>query len=844
MYAIKLKTNRLVSPMGIDPGKAVFSWICQGGDQQAFRVQVSGDVEHDSGKVYTNQTEYTLPLAVPPKALCQWTVQLWDENGLAGEEKTAQFETGPGTEDWAASWIDPEPAEYVPAQDNQSLNRASYLRKVFTVAGGQRCRLYITAHGVYDAWINGSHVDGYFLAPGSSQYDERLQVQTYDVGSLLRPGENEILICLGDGWWRGCHGWSMRRNCWGERLALLCQLEVDGNIIACTDGTWQASQQGPYGLQDPMQLQAYDARRQISCWHGVCLASFGYENLVGTMLPVTAHERFPAKLLVMPNGDRVLDFGQNLAGFVALHLEAEGGEVIRLTHGEVLDGEGNFQIQNFQNSKEPYCTQQVEYICKPGENRWHQALGYYGFRYAKVETELPIDGSEFTAVAVYSHMDQTAFFTCGHKGVNRLFENCLWSMRSNFVDIPTDCPHREKAGFTGDLQVFSQAALYLMDCWPVLARYVLECAAGQRDDGCVRQIVPWWSAKGALHGAAGWSDAFEILTLHMLKAVPTTAVAESIYPALKRWMQFCLERAKPSRPENSELPRHIRDYFVDTATHWGEWCEPGRIPSDYFAERDQTGHAEIGTAYLAYGCACMAQIAKQLGYEKDSAFFAQESQKAAQAYRYIYLPDGKVCSDRQCHLVRPLAFDLVKPEDRANLAEDLVAMIRANGNRLGTGFLSTCYLCAVLCEHGHSQVAYDLLLQEQQPSWLFEVNSGATTVWESWFGIRPDQSRRGSHNHYAFGAVAGWLMGHAVGIRLEYGKFKLRPYPDKRLGYAEGIWHSPVGTVSLGWAYAEDGLHISVTVPANGMAELTLPDGTFVDLRAGSYDFVCEKESL
>lgn len=837
MHAIDLKTNRLREPVGLDAGQVFFSWICEGGRRQlAFQVQVSGAVEFDSGKVMSSRTEYVLPVAVPSRAACRWSVTLWDENDTEGETQTARFETGLLPGDWVAQWIDPEPVELVPAQDNQSLNPASYLRKSFALERVENARLYITAHGIYDAWINGTHVDGYFLAPGSSQYDKRLQVQTYDVTEFLQPGENELLVSLGDGWWRGCFGWGMRRNCWGERLGLLCQLEVDGKPAICSDESWQASQNGPLGLNDPMQLQSYDARKQIADWHGVTVVELGYETLVGTMAPVKPHERFPAKLLTMPNGDRVLDFGQNFAGYVELDIQAQGGEKILLTHGEVLDADGNFQIQNFQNAKEPYCFQRVEYTCAPGRNRWHQTKGYYGFRYVKVETELPITGAEFTGVAVYSDMEQTGFFRCGNEGVNRLFLNSLWSMKSNFVDIPTDCPHREKAGFTGDLQVFSGAALYLMDCYPVLARYLMECAAGQLEDGRVRQVVPHYGAGKGLNGSAGWSDAFEIVAQRIMSRFDSDVLVRRLYPELKTWMQFCIDRARPTRPEHEDLPTEIKKWLVDTGTHWGEWCEPGISSGDYAEERAATGHAEIGTAFLSYGCELMAQIAWRLQLQQDAEYFREASRAAARAYRYVYLPEGKVESDRQCHYVRPVAMGLLEPEQIRPAMEALVAKLRRDGG-IATGFLSTCYLCDILTDHGYADVAYDLLLNTRQPSWLFEVEQGATTIWESWFGIRPDGSRRGSHNHYAFGAVSGWIMSRVAGIRVENGEILIRPYPDRRLGFAEAEYRSPMGTIRSAWRYEEDRLRVEVEIPANAKAELILPDGNRHLLAPGSYCF-------
>jgi alpha-L-rhamnosidase len=313
-------------------------------------------------------------------------------------------------------------------------------------------------------------------------------------------------------------------------------------------------------------------------------------------------------------------------------------------------------------------------------------------------------------------------------------------------------------------------------------------------------------------------------------------LAQRLYPELKTWMQFCIDRARPSRPENEGLPAEIKDWLVETGTHWGEWCEPGITVSDYMEERAATGHAEIGTAFLSHGCELMAQIAQRLGYEQDAAYFREASCAAARAYRYVYLPKGKVESSRQCHYVRPVAMGLLEPEQIRPTMEALVEKLQRDGG-IGTGFLSTCYLCDVLTDQGYAQVAYDLLLNTHQPSWLFEVERGATTIWESWFGIRPDGTRRGSHNHYAFGSVSGWLMSRVAGIRLENGEILIRPYPDRRLRFVEAEYRSPMGTIRSAWRYEGERLLVEVQIPTNGKATLTLPDGSCHVLAPGCHSF-------
>lgn len=848
MIASNLKINRLRAPMGIDPGEVLVSWMCDDGVKQtAFRVKFEscGDVIYDSDEVNSAEMKYRLPIKIDSRTRVDVSVALRDEKGVWGEEVGTFFETGIAKGDWTAKWIDPEPIhpEYTKfAIDDKPLNVASYLKKEFQLDEIGNARLYITAHGVYNAYINGTEVEGYFMAPGTSDYEHRLQVQTYDVTPLLKAGKNEINVTIGEGWWRGSTGWSMVRYCYGTENALLCQLEVNGKPVVVTDESWSASQNGPLRENDTMRLERYDARKVITDWHGVTVKDFGYDTLVGIELPIRSHERFKAKLFTTPNGQKVLDFGQNFAGYVEFNIPAHEGDFIRLTHGEVLNADGNFQNDNFQNNETPICRQVVEYTCKEGRNIFHQTKCYYGFRYALVETDIPITGEEFTGVAVYSDMEQTSFFECGVADVNRLFQNVIFSMKSNFVDIPTDCPTREKLGFTGDCQVFAGAALYLMDAYPVLRRWLRESVSCQAENGCILYIAPPLygpqSRPKGMDGSAGWSSSMTIVPERFMNFLDSPEELREFYPAIKKWVLFNLNRAKAaSRPENEHLPDDIKNYILDCAHNWGEWCEPGRVAADYSEEARLTGHADTATAFLAYDCYLARKIALYLGETEDAKFYGEHFEKVKAAFRYVYTDNGKITSERQCHYVRPIVHGLLEGEEIQDAASDLDKLIKQNGNHIGTGFLTTGHLCETLTDNGYASTAYDLLLQRDQPSWLFEVSRGATTIWESWFGIKEDGTLYSSHNHYSLGAVAGWMMSHVLGIVVRGGKITVRPYTDRRLGYAKGSYTSPFGKISSAWKYTDDSVEFEIEIPANTQADIILPGGERHTVSAGKYTY-------
>ncbi|MDR2476407.1 MAG: family 78 glycoside hydrolase catalytic domain, partial [Treponema sp.] len=689
---------------------------------------------------------------------------------------------------WQAQWINPEVSP-----DTEKRRRASYLRRSFTVEKTQNAKLYITAHGIYNARLNGEEVPGFVLAPGTAQYNKRLPFQEYDVSGHLKPGKNEIVVSIGDGWYRGSMGNDMTINNFGTDAALLCQLEIDGAVVLASDADWQASQNGALGLNDMMKGEEYDARNEvITDWHSVRLEDFGFDNLVEqSSPPITAHEKFSAKIFTAPNGDTVLDFGQNFAGFVEFELNARAGQTITLQHGETLDAEGNFTIANFQNSRNPHCCQKVIYTCKDGLNRYRPSKCYFGFRYVKVESDIAINGTEFTGLAVYSDIPQTGFFSCGNETVNRLVHNTLWSMKSNFVDVPTDCPTREKSGFSGDCQVFTDTAMYLMDCYPVYRKWLLEQQATQYEDGCVKQIAPdGRTERHFCDGAAGWCDSIEIVPYKLWRRYNDDTAVRENYDCLKKWLNFCLERNKTTRDEYQWLPEDLQPFFADQGMHWGEWLEPGADVVAYMTNIGQHGEPEVATAYLSYGCALAAEMAAHLDNTEDAAYFSRAAEKAKQAYRLAFVKDGIIDSPRQCRYVRPIALNLLTEDEKRNNARILAQKIAENGGKLNTGFLTTSELCRVLTDYGQTETAYRLLLQTESPGWLYPVEQGATTILEQWDGIKEDGGVAGSFNHYSYGSIAGWLFDRVCGIRLEWGDITIRPYPHKALGHAEAVYHS------------------------------------------------------
>ena len=740
-------------------------------------------------------------------------------------------------EKWLAKWIDPE----LP-HDPEARQPASYLRRSFTVESTENACLYITCHGLYAVCLNGRRAGDFVLAPGTGDYRKRLTVQRYDVADLLRPGENEITVVLGDGWYRGSVGVDGLRNYYGADIALLCQLEAGGTPVLWSDESWQATQQGPVRENDLQQGETYDARMEaLTGWHSVTLREYGYDNLASTeSVPILEQERFPGKVLKTPNGETVVDFGQNLAGYTELRLTAKAGQKITLWHGETLDENGNFTQSNFDPGERSKggIPQRLDYTCKDGLNVWKPQFTIFGFRYAKIETDIDLTDASFTAIAVYSRMPQTGFFACGNEDVNRLFRNSLWSMKSNFCDIPTDCPTRERAGWTGDAGVFAPTAVYLADCYPVLRKWLGECRLAQGEDGLVQNIAPVNNTgsmiSNMLQGSAGWGDACVLVPWALYRAYGKKEILEENYEMMRRWLDFCGKRAgSATRPQNEGNP--WKEYLADQGFHFGEWCQPGVDNTEVMKRTMMTGAPEVATAYFYRSASLMSGIAEILGKTEDAEKYAGLAENIRNAYRFTCTKDGKIVSDRQCDYVRPIAFGLLDAEEEQQAADDLNALVIRNGYHLNTGFLSTPDLCRVLSDHGHTDTAYRLLLQEDCPGWLYAVKKGATTIWETWDGVRPDGTVHDSLNHYSYGAVSGWLFDSVCGIRLSEGRLAIMPKPDPALGFAEAEWRSPVGVIRSKWAYRDGRLELSVSVPVP--AEIRLPDGRQTSVAEGEYSY-------
>lgn len=832
---VRLQTEHLFEPVGIDQRAPRMTWNIEGADQAAFRIVFTGDqgTRFDSGLMQSREMHYKVPAEFKWRERVDYTLTVYSQSG---EESAAssKFEIALGHDNFVGKWINPEAY----AIDKKRRYPGSVLKKTFVASAFSKARLYATAKGIYAVLINGKRVPT-VLAPGTFQSNRRQLYQTYDIAEFIREGENDIVFLLTDGWYRGSMENTGNTYRFGTELALLAQIELDHKAVAVTDRSWKATQSGPIRFSDLMQGETYDARMEdlaaIKDWHEAAELAGSYETLRCSNAPLLAeHERFKGKLLTTPAGEKVFDFGQNLAGYVEISFTSPGGQTLEMMFGEELDKHGNFTNANFQNPKKTVY-QKLSYTSKQGKNTYKPYGTYMGFRYMKINGLEGITDFEVTAIAIYSDLEFTGEFHCSNSEVNQLFSNALWSLKGNFTDIPTDCPTREKDGFTGDYQAYIHTAMYLTNCYAFSRRWLEELAAAQFEDGCLPMVAPSGRKRELFDGTGGWSDALTIVAEKIGKRYGDYTAAEQLYTSMKRWADFSLKRArKKTRLRNRRNPHH--QYLLDTGMHWGEWLEPGSNVVRDLMKIGIQGEPEVATAYLYVSCRIVSELAERFGHAKDAAYYKDAAEKAKKAYRHYAMKDGAIESPRMARYVRPLVFGLLTDQEAKQAAKRLNELVVQNNYCQNTGFLSTHELTRVLTDYGYTETAYKLLLHEECPGWIYPVRKGATTIWEQWDGIDEQGELHASLNHYSYGAVVGWLFDRVGGIRVENGSIKIQPYPSALLGEAQVSYLSPYGKISSSWKIEHDRVTYELEIPGNMTAEVVLGNERMV-LQSGSHRF-------
>lgn len=848
MRISQLRVNNVEHPLGFQVDPLSFSWkVEEAGDakkMQSARIQIFQEEEllYDSGEdEKANSTDYQVEMELQPRTRYTWSVEVKADNGEV-EKAESCFETGKMQEVWSGEWIAPQSGD----EDIQPI-----MRKIFEVDPehiNEPARLYLCGLGVYEVYINGKKVGKEYLAPGYHSYDFHLQVQTYDVTKYLQAGENEIAIWLGDGWFKGRLGFDGGyTNLYGEYCCAIGELYLgtETKPIVCTDESWEYCK-SPILESNIYDGEVYDARvegalKEQDVWKEVALRSPEKCGALGDRysLPIVKHEEFHPELIQTPKKEMVLDFGQNLTGWVEIDAELSKGMTVTLSASEILQDEC-FYRENLRTAKAEFT-----YISNGKKAHVRPHFTFYGFRYMKVEIK-SLDGKDvteewitkisFTAYHLRSDFEQIGEITTGDSKVNQLFSNALWGQKDNFLDVPTDCPQRdERLGWTGDAQIFSETACYNMYMPAFYRKYLWDMRAEQSVlEGSVPNVVPRLK-EGMVseHGSCPWADAGVIIPWNVYRQYGNRTLLAECYPGMKAWVDC--QRKKEEALGGAHL---IKNGF-----HFADWLALDNEQPGPFGATDPL---YIASAYYYKDVRIVAASAEIIGKAEEAEEYQRLSGEILKAIRATYFDENGLCNCKtQTGSAIAIMFELNPTEEARQQEGNVLAQrVEENHGHLNTGFVGTTMLCPALTETGHHDIAVQLLLNEEYPGWLYSVNMGATTIWERWNSVMPDghlnKDGMNSLNHYSYGSIEAWMYEEVCGIRpVEAGfkKAEITPHADKRLGYAECILDTAAGCYKSGWKYEGDTVVYRVEVPFDAEAEFRVEGMDLQKLGAGTYVF-------
>ena len=889
----QLQCEYLTNPMAIDDSHPRLGWIVEsqerGQKQTAYQILVAGDratLDRDKGNLWDSgkvRGGETVGIAyagkpLPSRQQCFWKVRVWDKNGKPSAwSEVAFWNMGLlQQDDWKAGYISFHDDATLPkSKDPLILPPARQYRKGFSLEKPvKRAVAYATALGIYELHINGKRVGDAYFAPGWTDYHQRAYYNAYDVTSMLTQGENAIGAWLADGWYSGYIGFGLLtgigtegigRFTYGKSPALMAQLEVeyaDGSRqMICTDNSWKVTDAGPIQEADFLMGERYDARKEMAGWASAGFDDSKWDSAVlaqdNPAVPAKFYEyrnpahgrdvkiesrdvnlgfHRPAKLEAFPglpvraieelkpiavsspsDGVYIFNLGQNFAGVIRLKVKGEAGREIKLRYGEMLYPDGRLMTENLRKAR---ATDTYILRGDPAGEIFSPRFTFHGFQYVEV-TGFPgkPDLDAITGIVLHSDLPLTSDFECSDAMVNRLFKNIVWTQRANFLDLPTDCPQRdERFGWTGDAQVYARAGTYNMGAAAFYSKWLRELMESQRPSGTFPGYAPFPFQHGLDFGTA-WCDAGVIVPWTVYKAYGDTRIIERCWEPMRRFIQW----------RESESTNHLG---VVHGNEWGDWLALNeKTPLDY-----------IDTAYFAYSVDLMSQMAEAIGKKREAAGYRELLAKIKTAYREKYLnADGSLKVDTQTAYALALYMDLLPSEYRLAAGERLAKKIAANGGVMGTGFIGTRPLLPVLTATHQNDLAVELLQSKKYPSWGYEIEQGATTIWERWNSYTRDNGFGGGQNaamnsfaHYSFGAVCEWMLSQLAGIDCDgvgYKQLVIRPSPSSNtpgrtpetIDWVCAHYDSIRGRISSNWRKNGDCFELCVEIPANTTATVYLP---------------------
>ncbi|GGE92365.1 glycoside hydrolase family 78 protein [Mycetocola zhadangensis] len=852
-----IRFEHLRDPLGIGIASPRLSWQTTaepGWTQAAYELEV----ERAGTITTTGRIESGEQILVP-----------WPTEPLISRERATLRVRVFGVDGSASAWSDPStveagllnasdwtarPVSAAWDEDTDSDRRPSTVRSEFSItAPVARARLYVSAHGLQETEINGTRVGDDILSPGWTVYGSRLRYYTHDVTDLLLEGANAIGAFLSDGWYRGRIGFNGgARNLYGDDLSLIAQLEIeftDGTRqTVATDASWQASF-GPILFSGLYDGESYDATQEQPGWSSPNFQGTGWTPVVvGERDPATlvapegppvrcTEELLPTSVERTADGRYLLDFGQNLVGRLSIRVNGPSGTTVTLRHAEVMQ-DGELYTRPLRQA----AATDTFVLSGDGPPEWEPRFTLHGFRYAEV-SGWPGDltTGDVIAKVYHSDMERTGWFETSNPLVNRLHDNVLWSMRGNFVDIPTDCPQRdERLGWTGDLQVFAPTASFLYDVTGMLGSWLKDVAVEQLDDGTVPwyvPVVPGGNHWTPIQPGAVWGDVAVLTPWTLFERFGDAQILETQYESAKAWVELIDRLAGP-------------DHLWNEGFQLGDWLDPAAPPHD--PADALTDRYLVATAYFAHSTRRLADTARILGRETDADRFGKLADGIRQSFIGAYLePSGRMTSDAQTAYALAISFGLLPDDERATAAKRRLAeLVTEAGNRIATGFAGTPAISDALTIGGALETAYALLLERECPSWLYTVLQGGTTIWERWDSLLPDGTVNAgemtSFNHYALGAVADWMhrvVGGLAAAEPGYRRARIQPRPGGDLTSASATHLTPYGELSSSWSIVDGVFVLDVTVPTGTSAVVILPDGSEYEVSSGSHRFSCAESS-
>ena len=846
MKIIQLRANKMKNPIGYSVYPICLSWKvihAKGIKTEVSRVCISKTEDFkylilDSGLCSDLDSKAYCPdISWEEDTQYYWRVYVKDDKGEAVLSESAWFRTAKKT--IKGNWIKAPFDQEVAPLFFRSFKSKKNIREAY---------LYISGLGLYEAYLNGEKIGDEFLTPGVQDYQNWIQFNTYDVKDMIKK-ENCLGIMLGSGWYKGRFGFDGGcTDIYGDTMQLKCQLHIvyedDEVVDICSDDQF-ACIQAPVTKSNIYDGEIYDACKEIEYWNtdqlkvSIQKSVLADDSLDGRLVPrkglpmqIQEH-KLPVEVIHTPLGETVLDFGQNMAGWVSFEAEEPEGTEIILQYGEVLQ-EGNFYRENLRTAKAEF-----RYRSNGRKSRVRPHFTYYGFRYVKVIGMRDVKKENFQACVLHSTMERKGWVDTSNEKINRLFENCVWGLKSNFIDIPTDCPQRdERMGWTGDAQIFSRTAAFNMDVEVFFNKYLYEMRFIQeKNNGIVSLVVPdvlemigekKRKEKGiekqiadSKRTSCAWGDAATIIPWNLYLVYGNQYWLKNNYVNMKMWIDYI-------RDQDDTIGGGQR--LWTTGNHLADWLALDNFHKD--SPHGATDPYFVASIYYYYSALLTSRAAKYIGYNEESKEYNDLAEEIKQAIQSEYFTStGRLAIDTQTAYALVLYFDIAKPCYKERIIKEMKKKLEDEQGYLTTGFIGTHYLCPALTECGLAENAYTLLFNEAFPSWLYQVNMGATTIWERWNSILEDGRISGTEmnslNHYAYGSIIEWMYQYMCGIKpveesAGFLKFVVKPYPDQRMKFAKARLDSPYGIIESGWNYEENNIIYNIIIPFETQAEFIL----------------------